>query len=47
MNVPPDSTVDPDDLDEDQHPTSAWSIGERLDPETAAALKALLDNQTV
>jgi len=37
---PPDSTLTPEDLDEDQHPTGAWSVGERLDVETAAALKA-------
>lgn len=36
---PPPYEVNPDALDEDQHPTGAWTIGEHLDPDIAALLK--------
>jgi len=36
---PPDHRIDPTSLDEDQHPTGAWTIGEQLDEETIAKLR--------
>lgn len=42
---PPDHIVNPDDIDEDVHPTSAWAVGERLDDDTLAALRALFEGQ--
>lgn len=44
-STPPAHDVDPDDLDEDTHPTAAWSVGERLEPGTAAALKTMIDDE--
>jgi len=42
---PPDSTLTPEDLDEDTHPTGAWTVGERLDAATVAALQARIEGQ--
>jgi len=42
---PPTYELSPTDLDEDQHPTGAWTVGERIDPETLAALQARIEGQ--
>ena len=45
VSTPPEHTVHPDDLDEDQHPTGAWTVGERLDQGTVEALRAISERQ--
>ncbi len=45
MTTPPEYTVDPDDLDDEQHPTSAWTVGEHLDDATITKLRALIGEQ--
>lgn len=40
---PPVYDVDPDDLDDDQHPTAAWTVGENLDEATKAQLTAFME----
>lgn len=42
---PPAYDVDPDELDDEQHPTTAWTVGEMLDEATAAQLRALIGEQ--
>lgn len=42
---PPDHIVNPDDIDEDQHPTGAWVVGEMLDEGSLAALRSILEGQ--
>lgn len=39
--TPPPYVVDPADLDEDQHPTSAWTVGEMLDQDTIDRLERI------
>lgn len=40
---PPVYIVDPDELDDDLHPTSAWTVGEHLDEATTAQLTAFIE----
>lgn len=42
---PPDHKVNPDDVDEDVHPTGAWTVGEMLDEGSLAALRSILEGQ--
>lgn len=39
--LPPAYDVNPDDLDDEQHPTAAWSVGEIIDPDVAAKLREI------
>lgn len=39
--TPPVYDVNPDDLDDEQHPTAAWTVGEHLDEETIAKLREI------
>jgi hypothetical protein len=43
--LPPDYTVDPDDLDDEKNPTSAWTVGEHLDDATITKLRELTENR--
>jgi len=40
--TPPDHTIDPADVDEDEHPTCAWTVGERLDPDVLERLQGII-----
>lgn len=42
MSTPPDHHVDPDDVDEDVHPTGAWILGERIDPDVLDKLHGIV-----
>lgn len=42
MPEPPTHRVDPDDVDEDVHPTSAWILGERIDPDVLDKLHGIV-----
>lgn len=43
LALPPDHTITPADLDEDQHPTSAWlTIGDVVDTDTWKRIRAIL-----
>jgi regulator of RNase E activity RraB len=38
---PPVYDVNPEHLDDDTHPTSAWTVGEHLDPDTIDLLEKI------
>lgn len=39
--TPPPHNINPDDVDEDLHPTSAWTVGEMLDQDTIDRLERI------
>lgn len=39
--LPPEHNINPDTLDDELNPTTAWTVGEMLDPDTVEALRKI------